>query len=321
MSAAPRGAPPTFVDVLAARERIAPFVHRTPVLTSATLDAELGASAFFKAENLQKIGAFKARGATNAVMALSDDECARGVITHSSGNHGAAVAFAARLRGAPCTVVMQEGASELKAAAIRGYGAEIVTCRVGAQESTTDELTAARGLTFIHPFEHPHVIAGQGTAALELLEQVPDLDAVIAPIGGGGMMSGTCLTVAARRPKAMLFGAEPHAVDDAYRSLRDGERHPAVVDPKTRADGLLTGLGPMTFRILRDYAVEVVLVAEADIVEACRFHLLRMKTLVEPSGATSLAALRTLGERITGLRVGAVITGGNTDLAWLTGSV
>lgn len=308
---------PTFEDVLAAVPRIEPYLHRTPVLTSATLDAELGAEVFFKCENLQKIGAFKARGATNAIMALSEENCARGVITHSSGNHGAAVAFAAARRNVRCKVVMQEGASELKAAAIRGYGAEVVLCPRGQRESMTAEIVENEGMSFVHPFEDPHVIAGQGTAALELLDQVPDLDAVITPIGGGGLMSGTTLTFTARRPEAEIFGAEPMAVDDAYRSMRDGKLHPGVSNPDTLADGLLTGLGELPFTIMQSRGVEVVLVDEPGIVEACKFHLLRMKTLVEPSGATCLAAIRALGERVKGRRVAAIITGGNTDLSWL----
>ncbi|MCA8958395.1 MAG: threonine/serine dehydratase [Planctomycetes bacterium] len=309
-------AAPTFREVLEAAARIAPYVHRTPVVSSATLDRELGASVFFKCENLQKVGAFKARGATNAVMALGDEACARGVITHSSGNHGAALAFAAGQRGIRCTVVMQEGASPLKAAAIRGYGAEIVTCPVGGREQTTERLRAESGATLVHPFEHPHVIAGQGTAALELLEDVPDLDLVIAPIGGGGIMAGTCLSVAARRPEATLVGVEPLAADDAFRSLRDGIRYPGVPAPATRADGLLTGIGALPFAILQQHGVEVVCVGEPEMLEACRFHLLRMKLLVEPSSGVVLAALRTLGDRIRGRRVGAILTGGNTDLSW-----
>lgn len=308
---------PTFDDVLAAVPRIAPYLHRTPVLTSATLDAELGAEVFFKCENLQKIGAFKARGATNAVMALDQDACDRGVITHSSGNHGAAVAFAAAKRGVHCKVVMQEGASELKAAAIRGYGAEVVLCPKGQRETMTEEIMEREGMSFIHPFENPYVIAGQGTAALELLDQVPDLDAVITPVGGGGLMSGTTLTFTARRPEAEILGAEPMAVDDAHRSMRDGTLYPGVSNPDTLADGLLTGLGEVPFQIMQTRGVEVVVVDEPSIVEACKFHLLRMKTLVEPSGATCLAALRALGERVKGRRIAAIITGGNTDLAWL----
>ena len=311
---------PGLTEVREAAARIAPHVHRTPVLTSATLDVELSAQVFFKAENLQKIGAFKARGATNAVLSLDEAACARGVITHSSGNHGAAVAYAAKKRGTKCVVVMQEGASELKAAAIRGYGAEVVLCPPGHRETHTRELEEREGYTFVHPFEDPRVIAGQGTAALELLDQVDGLDAVITPVGGGGLMSGTTITFAALRPEAKIFGAEPFAVDDAFRSMRDGTLHPGVDQPKTWGDGLMTGLGCNPFTIMREHGVEIVRVEEQQMIDACRFHLMRMKTLVEPSGATCLAALRNLGERIRGLRVGAIITGGNTDLAWLTAS-
>ena len=308
---------PTFADVQAAAERISSHVHRTPVATSATLDRELSAEVFFKCENLQKVGAFKARGATNAVMALPDDACSRGVITHSSGNHGAAVAFAAARRGVSCTVVMQEGASELKARAIRGYGAEVVTCPVGGRQAKTDEIIAVTGAAFIHPYEDPLVIAGQGTAALELLQDVPGLDVVIAPVGGGGLASGTSLSVGAMAPSATIYAAEPAAADDACRSLRDGVHHPGVESPRTIADGLMTRLGEKAFVILRAAGVEVITVGEAAIVEACRFHLSRMKLLVEPSGATCLAALRVLGPRIAKKRIGAIITGGNTDLSWL----
>ena len=287
------------------------------MLTSATLDRELGAQVFFKCENFQKVGAFKARGATNAVFSLSDEECARGVITHSSGNHGAAVAFAAAKRGAPCTVVMPEKGSPIKAAAVEGYGAKVVRCVEGTRQESTDRLIEETGATFLHPFDDPRVIAGQGTAALELLDEVPDLDAVIAPVGGGGLMSGTTVVFRSKRPDAKIYGAEPEAVDDAFRSLRDGVRHPSVPSPDTICDGLLTGLGEITYAILSENRVEVVLVDEAAVIEACRFHIERMKMLVEPSGATPLAALRRLGDRIAGLKVGAIITGGNTDLSWV----
>jgi threonine dehydratase len=309
--------PVSFADVEAAAERISGHVHRTPVLTSTTLDRELGASVFFKCENMQKVGAFKARGATNAVFSLTEEECARGVITHSSGNHGAAVAYAAAKRGAPCTVVMPEKGSPIKAAAVAGYGAKIERCAEGQRQAATDAIIATTGATFIHPFNDPRVIAGQGTAALELLQDVPNLDAVIAPVGGGGLMSGTTLTFAAMRPEAKIYGAEPTAVDDAFRSLRDGIRHPSVPNPNTICDGLLTGLGDLTYAILNTHGVEIICVDDQAVIQACRFHLERMKMLVEPSGATPLAALRTLGPRIQSLRIGAIITGGNTDLTWL----
>ncbi|HEU4417594.1 MAG TPA: pyridoxal-phosphate dependent enzyme, partial [Planctomycetota bacterium] len=202
----------TLADIRAAATRIRGHVHRTPVLTSATLDAELGASVFSKCENLQKVGAFKARGACNAVMALDDGAAKRGVITHSSGNHGAALAYAAKKRGIPCTVVMPDNAPDVKVAAVRGYGAEIRLCKASERDAVCAALQQERGAVMVHPFENPFVIAGQGTAALELLEDVPDLDCVVVPVGGGGLCAGTAVTVKALRPAAVVFGAEPLAV-------------------------------------------------------------------------------------------------------------
>lgn len=307
---------PDLTDIRQAAARIAAHVHRTPLLRSATLDAELGAQVFFKAENLQKIGAFKARGACNAVFALGEEQAARGVVTHSSGNHGAALAYAAARRGIPATVVMQEGASALKAEAVRGYGGRVVQCPVGQRQAAADAVVAETGAHFIHPFEDPLVIAGQATAALELLEAQPGLDLIVCPVGGGGVLAGTALVVAAQERPPELLGAEPEAVDDAYRSLRDGQRYPGVEAPQTLADGLLTGIGALPFAILHRQGVQVVTVGEDAIRAAAVFHLQRMKTLVEPSGATGLAALRKLGPDLRGRRVGVIITGGNTDLGW-----
>jgi threonine dehydratase len=308
---------PGFDDVRAAAGRIAPYVHRTPVMTSATLDRELGASLFFKCENLQKVGAFKARGAVNAVLALDGTSALRGVVTHSSGNHAAALAYAASIRGIPCVVVMPDAANPIKVEAVRGYGAEIVFCKRAEREATSARVAAERRMTFIHPFENPLVIAGQGTAALELLEQAGELDLVIAPVGGGGLLSGTALAVEGARPGARVLGAEPEAVDDAYRSLESGVRQPAVPDPVTLGDGLMTGLGAPNFEILRARGVRVVKVSEEAIAEASLFFLQRMKLVVEPSGATVLAAARRLGAELRGTRVGAILSGGNTDFAWL----
>jgi threonine dehydratase len=309
---------PTFDDVRAAAERIAPFVHRTPVETSRMLDAETGARVFCKCENLQKVGAFKARGAVNAVLSLSDEQAARGVVAHSSGNHAAALAYAARIRGIACTIVMPKTASVLKRAATRGYGATIVLCEEGERESACERVQAESGATFIHPNADPRVIAGQGTAALELLEQVGDLDVLIAPVGGGGLLAGSALTMRARcGDDARVIGAEPEAVDDAWRSLTSGVRQPRVENPKSWADGLLTGLGEINFRILRAARAEVVTVSEETIVEAARFHLTHMKIVVEPSGATPLAALRKIKDELAGKRVGLVLSGGNTDFQWL----
>ena len=308
---------PTIDDVRAAARRIEAHVHRTPVATSATLDDELGARVFFKCENLQKVGAFKARGAVNAVLCLDDERAARGVIGHSSGNHAAALAYAAKIRGIPCTVVMPETAPEIKVRAVRGYGARIEFCAQTERESTCERFREEQGSTLIHPFENPDVIAGQGTAALELLDQAEGLDLVLAPVGGGGLLSGTALAVAALRPGASVWGAEPEAVDDAYRSLASGVRQPAVVDPVTLADGLLTGLGEPNFRILREREVEVVTVGEQDLVEGARFALERMKLVIEPSAATVIGALRRRASDLQGRRVGAIFSGGNTDFGWL----
>lgn len=306
-----------FDDVLAAAERIRPHVHRTPVATSATLRAETQADVFFKCENLQKVGAFKARGALNAVLSLNNEDAARGVITHSSGNHGAALAYAAAVRGIPCTVVMPDHAPSVKIEAVRGYGANIEMCRHAERETATNRIIQQTGATLVHPYNNAAVIAGQGTASLELIEDIEELDIVITPIGGGGLMSGTAITTRHLLPGARIVGAEPYAVDDAYRSLQAGVMQPAVTDPDTVADGLLTALGDLTFATLSWAGVEVVRVQEDAIIDAALFHLHRMKILVEPSGATGLAALRLLGDGIAGKRVGVVISGGNTDLSWL----
>lgn len=306
---------PTVEDVRAAADRIAGYVHRTPLAVSSTLDTELQINAVFKCENLQKVGAFKARGATNAVLSLDEAASERGVLTHSSGNHGAALAFAAAIRGIPCTVVMPEDAPSVKFDAVSGYGARIVRCTQSDREETAAREQETTGAAFIHPFEDPAVIAGQGTAALELLEDRPDLDAVITPIGGGGLLSGTALVCAAADVDAI--GAEPEAVDDAYRSLMSGVRQPRVPHPDTLGDGLLTGIGALAFEILNELGVRIQLVDEDAIVQAARFHLERMKLVVEPSGATGLAALRRLAPQMQGTRVGVIISGGNTDFAWL----
>ena len=237
---------PTVADVAAAATRIAPHVHRTAVLTCSTFDRELGAELHFKCENFQKVGAFKARGATNAALSLDDAAARCGLITHSSGNHAAAVAYAASIRGTSATVVMPRQAPEVKVRAVRGYGAEIVFCEQHERDAVCERERAARGATFIHPFDDARVIAGQGTAAFELVDQVPDLDLLIAPVGGGGLLSGT--TLVARDRGCDVWAAEPEAVDDAYRSLETGVRQPAVRDPETVCDGLLTGLGERELR-------------------------------------------------------------------------
>lgn len=307
--------PVTLADIEAAADRINPFVHRTPVFTSATLDRDFGAQLFFKAENLQKIGAFKARGATNAVLQLP--HTTSGVVTHSSGNHGQAVAYAASIRDLAAWVVMPRTSSPLKVDAVRAYGAEIVLCDHADRESTAAEVMERTGAVLVHPFDDHAVIAGQGTATLELVEQVPRLDAVVAPIGGGGLLSGAAAVAHAHEPPIQVIGAEPFAVDDAYRSLRSGVRQPGVESPVTVADGLLTGIGARPFAILNTLGADVIRVTETAILEAAYFLLIRMKLVVEPSGATALAAIKTGAKRFRGLRVGVIISGGNTDFAWL----
>jgi threonine dehydratase len=306
-----------FEDVRLAAARIAGHVHRTPVLTSSTLDKELGASVFCKCENLQKVGAFKARGAVNAVLALSPEAAELGVVSHSSGNHAAALAYAASIRGIPCAVVMPDSAPDVKITAVRSYGAEIVFCKVAEREATCARLQRERGATLVHPFDDPHVIAGQGTAALELLQDVPALDCVVVPVGGGGLCAGTAITVHALLPTARTIGAEPKAVDEAARSLATGVRQPRVENPQTIADGLLTQIGAEALQILQAHGVRIVTVGEDGIADACRFFLQRMKIVVQPSAATVLAAVRAPGGELRGKRIGMILSGGNTDFRWL----
>ena len=309
--------PVSFEDVQLAANRIAGHVHRTPVMTSATLDSELEARILFKCENLQRVGAFKARGAVNAVFSLTEEQAAAGVITHSSGNHGAALAYAASLRGIRSTVVIPTTAPELKVEAIVGYGAQVERCLPDERGKTMAKLTAATGARIVHPFNDPDVIAGQGTATMELLDDHPDIDVVVAPIGGGGLLSGAAV-VAHHYGKGPVIGAEPELVDDANRSLTSGVLQPAVPDTGTLADGLQVGLGELTFAILSGLSAEIVLVGEDDLVAAALFHLERMKLVVEPSGAAGLAAVRNMTDAIRERTVGVIISGGNTDLGWLS---
>ena len=306
---------PSFEDVLAAAERIHGHVHRTPVMTSSAIDGIAGAHLHFKCENLQKVGAFKARGATNAVLSLNDEAAGRGVATHSSGNHAAALAFAAGIRGVPANVVMPSSAPPVKKAAVSAYGALITECEptLEARETTLDAVVERTGATFIHAYDNPMVIAGQGTASMELITDVPDLDAVIAPVGGGGLMSGTAIAVSSSRPDINIWGSEPAGADDAFRSLRDGTLYPSVA-PKTIADGLLTSLSDRTFRILSDRLESILTVNEETIVRAMRLLWERMKLVVEPSGAVPLAAVLQNPKRFADRRVGLIISGGNVDL-------
>lgn len=306
---------PTFEDVLAAADRIRGHVHRTPVMTSIAIDRIAGVHLHFKCENLQKVGAFKARGATNAVLSLDDVSAQCGVTTHSSGNHAAALAYAASIRAIPAHVVMPSSAPPVKKAAVVGYGALITECEptLEARETTLDEVVARTGATFIHAYDNPMVIAGQGTAALELITDVPDLDAVIAPVGGGGLMSGTAIAVSASRPDIAIWGSEPAAADDAFRSLRDGTLYPSVA-PQTVADGLLTSLSDRTFRILGERLEGILTVSEESIIRAMRLLWERMKLVVEPSGAVPLAAVLEHPGHFSDRRVGLILSGGNIDL-------
>lgn len=307
---------PTLADVRRAAERIRPFARRTPVLTAASLDALFGARLFFKCENFQRVGAFKFRGACNAVQSLAEAEAARGVATHSSGNHGAALALAARLRGVPCTVVVPRNAPAVKRAAVAAYGADIVLCEptLEARERTLAAAVAESGQVVVHPYDDARVIAGQGTAALELVEEAPDLDALLVPIGGGGLASGTALAVRASSPGTRVVAVEPLGADDAYRSFHSGERLPSVA-PDTIADGLLTSLGVRNFELVRRHVDDIVRVSEEAIVRAMRLVWERMKVVVEPSGAVPLAALLDGAlEGWAGKRIGVVLSGGNVDL-------
>lgn len=306
---------PTFGDVLAARDRIADHVHRTPVLTSRMLDDLSGATLFFKCENLQKAGAFKARGASNAVFGLSDEQAARGVATHSSGNHGTCLSYAAGRRGIPCTVVMPRTAPQAKKDAVRGYGGRVVECEpsTSSREAVFAEVVAESGAEFVHPYNDARVIAGQGTCALELLDQVDALDAVIAPIGGGGMVSGTCLTLSTLAPHIAIYAGEPEQADDAARSLKAG--HIIADDaPETIADGLKVPLKDLTWHFVRNHVSDILTVSEAEIVDAMELIWKRLKIVMEPSSAVPFAAVLKNRDLFAGKRVGIIITGGNVDL-------
>jgi threonine dehydratase len=298
-----------------AAARIAGHVHRTPVYTSRCLDELCAAELFFKCENLQKVGAFKARGASNAVFSLDEAQAARGVATHSSGNHGAALAMAARRRGIPAHVVMPATAAAVKKEAVASYGAVVVECEptLAARESTLAQVVEQTGAHVVHPYDDPRVIAGQGTVALELLQQVPDLDVVVVPVGGGGLLAGVATAVKALRPATEVLAVEPAGADDAFRSFGLGERVPQT-SPDTIADGLRTSLGELNFAVIQQRVDTIVTVPDAIIVRAMRLQWTRLKTLVEPSGAVSFAGLLEHPERFRGRRVGLVISGGNLDL-------
>lgn len=309
---------PVFKDVEEAHERILTCVHRTPVLTCAGLNKMFNSSLFFKCENFQKVGAFKFRGAINAVLSLSDEEKRKGVGTHSSGNHAAALALAARMQGIPAYIVMPGTAPEIKRMAVESYGGIISFCEptLDAREAGMKEVMDRTGCTFVPPYDHPNIICGQATAAKELIEDAGQLDMVIAPVGGGGLLSGTAISTKSMLPDAKVIASEPAGADDAFRSFKSGRIHPSV-NPKTIADGLLTSLGELTFGIIRRHVDDIVCVSEESIIAAMRLIWERMKIIVEPSGAVPLAAILEKKVPCDGKRIGLILSGGNVDLGRL----
>ena len=302
-------------SVRQAAARIAPHAYRTPVLRARGVDELANATLAFKCENFQRAGAFKFRGACNSVWALSDATAARGVVTHSSGNHGAALALAAKTRGIPAHVVVPEDAIASKVAAIRAYGATLHFCAptLEARDEAAERIRAETGATLVHPFTYPDVIAGQGTATLELLEDAGALDALITPVGGGGLISGSSVAAHSMLPNLPIFAAEPEGAADAYESVRCGERVTDVV-PHTICDGLRAAIGPIDFDLIRAHGVTILPVSDAETIAAMRMIWERMKIIVEPSSATVLAAVLRYKEHFAGKRVGLILTGGNVDL-------
>ena len=314
---------PTFDDVKIAHERIKPHIHRTPVLTSSYFNDLVGAELFFKCENFQKAGAFKVRGASNAVFGLSDEDAERGVCTHSSGNHALSLSYAAGRRGIPCNVVMPRTAPDAKKAAVRGYGGIIAECEPSttSREAVFADVQAATGGNFVHPYNDPRVVAGQATCSREFLEQTDGLDVMVAPIGGGGMISGTCLTLSTLAPEVKIIASEPDQADDAYRSFKAG--HIIADDaPVTIADGLKVPLKELTWHFVSNYVSDILTCSEQEIIDAMKLTWQRMKIVMEPSCAVPLATILKNKEKFAGKRVGVIVTGGNVDmdkLPWIIG--
>ena len=305
---------PTIADIRSAHEQIKPFIHHTPVLTSHQLNDIFGCNLFFKCENLQKVGAFKFRGASNAILSLSEDEKRKGVVTHSSGNHAAALALAARMNGVKARIVMPETAPAVKKNAVAGYGAEITFCKptLQAREETTNMIIRETGATLVHPYDNFNVICGQGTAVLELIEDQKDLEIIIAPVGGGGLMSGTSTAVKGINSTIKVIGAEPVNANDAWKSFRTGILTPSV-NPLTLADGLLTSLSELTFSVIRKNVDDIFTVTEDSIIDCMLLVWERMKIIIEPSSATVLAAVKENQDFFRGKKVGLIISGGNVD--------
>lgn len=307
--------PPQYADIEDAARRIAPFIHRTPVLTSSYFNSITGAELYFKCENFQKVGAFKFRGACNAVTKLPKKMGEKGIVTHSSGNHAQAVALAAQINGYRATIVMPENAPKVKVNAVRDYGADIVFCKstIDAREEAAQKIISETGATFIHPYNHPDVIAGQGTCAKEFMEEIPGLDVILAPVGGGGLISGTAIASKYLNPEILVYGAEPELADDAYRSFKSGKIEP-VLRTDTVADGLRTSLGELTFDVIRSGVNNIFTVPESSIIRDMRAVWERMKIIIEPSCSVPLSAVRDKITDLDGKKVGIILTGGNVDL-------
>lgn len=306
---------PGLKDIQSAYKRIRPFIHRTPVLTSQQLNRIFDCELFFKCENFQKVGAFKFRGATNAVLSLPAEQKKHGVVTHSSGNHAAALALAATMNGIKAFIVMPENAPSVKKDAVAGYGASITFCKptLQSREETCRKIMEKEGATLIHPYDNFNVICGQGTASLELLEEKPDIDTVVAPVGGGGLMSGTSTCVKGLNSRIMVFGAEPVNANDAWKSFKTGILMPSV-NPLTIADGLLTSLSELTFSVIRRNADDIFTVKEESIISSMKLVWERMKIIIEPSSATVLAVIMENQDFFRGRKIGLILSGGNVDL-------
>jgi len=308
---------PDLKTIMQAAQRIATYIHHTPVVTSKSINEIAGCELFFKCENLQKVGAFKMRGATNAVLSLTDEQRNKGVATHSSGNHAQALALAAKLTGTKAYIVMPENAPKVKVEAVKGYGAEITFCEptLQARETTLEAVVEKTGASFIHPYNDMRIIAGQATAALELHEEIADLDVLVAPVGGGGLLSGSALSTHYLKPACKVLAAEPEGANDAWQSLQKGGIVPSS-QPKTIADGLLTSLGSLTFPIIQKYVEDILTVDDGTITCAMQLIWERMKLVVEPSGAVPLAVILNHPQKFQKKKVGVIISGGNVDLSW-----
>lgn len=316
---------PTLSDVKKAHKKIVPYIHHTPVLTGKSLNKDLGAEVFFKCENFQKTGSFKIRGAGNALFSLSDEDAAKGVCTHSSGNHAQALAYAALTRKINAVIVMPVNSASVKVRAVKEYGAEIRFCEPNqqAREAACAEVQQESGAVFIPPFDDHRIIAGQGTASLELLADYPDLDMILTPVGGGGLLAGTAVTAKEINPKIRVIGTEPEKANDAYLSFKEGRIIP-VKNADTIADGLKTSLGDLPFAVIAENVFDIVTVSETSIVDAMRYIWERMKIIIEPSSAVPVAALMTGKINVRGERVGVIISGGNVDfdrLPWNEGDL